>query len=61
MYILNIAKPMKKTTVKEFKNFILEVYDQRMGFSKGKSYYAMKHQKKNNQQFFATKLSEKNS
>ena len=52
---------MKKTTVKEFKNFILEVYDQRMEFSKGKSYYAMKHQKKNNQQFFATKLSEKNS
>ena len=52
---------MKKTTVKEFKNFILEVYDQRMGFSKGKRYYEMKHQKKNNQQFFATKLSEKNS
>ena len=34
MYIINVAKTIKKMPVKEFKDFIFERYDHRMGFAK---------------------------
>ena len=40
MYILNIAKTIKKITVKELKDFIFESYLQRMRFAKESSYYS---------------------
>ena len=46
MYILNIAKAIKKMTVKELKGFIFENYYLRLGFAKENSYYSMKRRKK---------------
>ena len=46
MYILNIAKAIKKMTVKELKGFIFENYHLRLGFDKENSYYSMKRRKK---------------
>ena len=34
MYILNIAKTIKKMTFKKFKDFVFENYDRIMGFAK---------------------------
>ena len=45
MYLLNITKAMKKMSINEIKGFILENYFKRIGFSKEKSYYSMKHLK----------------
>ena len=46
MHILNIARAIKKMTVKELKDFTFENYHQRMGFAKENSYYSMKHHRK---------------
>ena len=46
MYILNIAKAIKKMSVNEIKDFIFESYYKRIGFSMENSYYSMKHLKK---------------
>ena len=46
MYILNIARAIKKMSVKEIRDFIFENYDKRIGFVKGRIYYSMKHLKK---------------
>ena len=54
MYILNIAKAIKKITVKELKDFNFDRYHQQVGFPKENSYYSIKHQKKND--LFPTKL-----
>ena len=54
MYILNIAKVIKKMTVEELKEFIFENYHRRIGFAKENSYFSMKHQKKKDIKLFAT-------
>ena len=59
MHVLDIAKAIKKMTVRELKDLIFENYHQTMRFSKEDSYYSMKHQKKKDLQFFVTKLTEK--
>ena len=41
MYILNITNTMKQMTVNEIRDFILENYYKRIGFSKENSYYTM--------------------
>ena len=46
IYILNIAKAIKKTSINEIKDFIFENYYKRIGFSKESSYYSMKPLKK---------------
>ena len=46
MYILNIASTIKKMTINKLRDFIFERYYKRIGFSKEKSYYAMKNQEK---------------
>ena len=56
MYILNIAKAIKKITLKEF---LFENYHQRIGFAKGNSNYLTKHPKKKDLQLFTTKLTKK--
>ena len=56
MYIINIACAIKKMSVNEIRNFIFENYYRRSGFSKENSYYSMKHQKKKDIRWFATKL-----
>ena len=45
MYILNIARAIKKMSVNETRDFIFENYYKRIGFSNGNSYYSMKHLK----------------
>ena len=42
MYIISIAKALKKMTVKKLKTFIFENYHQRMEFAKENSYYSIK-------------------
>ena len=42
MYILNIAKAVKKMSINEIKVFIFENYYKRSGFSKESSYCSMK-------------------
>ena len=49
---------MKKLAIKWFKDFIFKNYYGRIGFSKGNSYYSMKHQKKKDLLFLAIKLME---
>ena len=39
MYILKIARAIKRMPVKEMRDFIFENYYKRIGFSKGNSYY----------------------
>ena len=46
MYTLNIARVIKKISVNEIRDFIIESYYKRTGFSKETSYYLMKHLKK---------------
>ena len=46
MYILNIARAIKKMSVNEIKYFFFKNYYKRIGFSKGNSYYSMKYLKK---------------
>ena len=43
MYILNIAKAIKKMSINEIKDFIFENVYKRIGFFKESSYYAMNH------------------
>ena len=56
MYILNIAKALKKRSVNEIKDFIFENYYKRIGFSKESSYYSMKRLKKKDLWLLANKL-----
>ena len=46
MYILNIAKAIKKISINEIKDFILESYYKRIAFSKENSYFSIKRFKK---------------
>ena len=46
MYILNIARAIKKMSITEIRDFVFENYYQRIGFSKENSYYSMKRLKK---------------
>ena len=46
MYILNIARAIKKIPVNEIKDFIFENCYKRIRFSKKSSYYSMKRLKK---------------
>ena len=46
MYILNIATAIKKMKIKDLKDFILENYYQRNGYTEESSYYSIKRQKK---------------
>ena len=41
MYILNIARAIKKMSTNEIKDFIFENYYKRIEFSKESSYYSM--------------------
>ena len=59
MYILNIASAVKKMSVSEIRDS--ENYYKRIGFSKENSYYSVRHQKKKDLLFFATKSTEKNT
>ena len=46
MYILNIAKAIKKISVNEIRDFIFENYYKRIVFSKENSSYSMEYLKK---------------
>ena len=46
MYILNIARAIKKMSLNEIREFIFENYYKQIGFSKENSYYSMRHLKK---------------
>ena len=46
MYTLHIASAIKKMSVIEIRDFILESHYNRIGFSKENSYYSMKCLKK---------------
>ena len=46
IYILNIARAIKKISGNEIRDFIFENYYKQIGFSKENSYYSMQHQKK---------------
>ena len=46
MYILNIGRAIKKTSVNKIRAFIFENCYKRIGFSKENSYYSMKCLKK---------------
>ena len=62
MYILNIARAIKKIHVNEIRDFILENYYKRIGFSKANSYYPIKLSKKKKKKdslLLANKLIEK--
>ena len=41
MYILNIARAIRKMLVNEISDFIFKNYYKRIGFSKENSYYSM--------------------
>ena len=45
MYILNIAKVIKKMSINKIRDFIFENYYKQIGFSKESSYYSMKRLK----------------
>ena len=59
MYILNIAKAIKKMSINEIKDFIFGNYYKRIAFSKESSYYSMKSLKKKDLLLLAKKLIEK--
>ena len=59
MYILNIARAIKKMPNNEIRDFIFENYYKRIGFSKENSYYSMKHLKKKDLLLLGSKLIEK--
>ena len=46
----------KNKTMKELKYFVFQNYYRQIGFTKENSYYPMKHQKKKDLRFLATKL-----
>ena len=46
MYILNIARAIKKMSINEIRDFSFENYYKRIGFSKENSYYSMERLKK---------------
>ena len=46
MYTLNIARAIKKMTVNKIRDFLFGTYYKRIGFSKEKSFYSLKHLKK---------------
>ena len=46
MYILNIVRAIKETSVNEIKNFVFENYYKRIGFSKENSCFSMRLLKK---------------
>ena len=46
MYTLNIARAIKKMTVNKIRDFIFGNYYERIGFSKEKGFYSLKHLKK---------------
>ena len=43
MSILIIARAMRKMSFNEIRDFIFENYYKRIGFTKERSYYSMKH------------------
>ena len=45
MYILNIARAIKKMSLNEIRDFIFENYYKRIGFSEENSYHLMKRLK----------------
>ena len=59
MYILNIARAIKKMSINEIRDFSFENYYKRIGFSKENSYYSMKRLKKKDLLLLANKLIEK--
>ena len=59
MYVLNISNTIKKMTVNEIRDFILENSYKRIGVSKENIYYPMKRLKRKDLLFLATKLTEK--
>ena len=60
MYILDIARAIKKMSVNEIKNFIFEAYLKQIGFSKENIHYSMKcFEKKQDLSLLANKLIEK--
>ena len=46
MHILNIARAIKKISVKKIKEFLSENYYKRIGFSNQNNCYSIKHLKK---------------
>ena len=56
MYIISIAKALKKMTVKKLKTFIFENYHERMEFAKENSYYSIKNQKERSTTTWKKKL-----
>ena len=58
MYNLNISRAIKKMTVNEIRDFILENYF-KSGYSKENSYYLMKHLVKKDLLLLANKFIEK--
>ena len=46
MYILNIARDVKKMSLNEIRDFIFENYYKQIGFSEENSYHLMKRLKK---------------
>ena len=46
MYVLNITSALKKMTVNELRDFVLENHYKRIGFSDENCYCSMKHQQK---------------
>ena len=59
MYILNIARAIKKVAVNELRHIIFENYCKRIGFVKERSYYSLKRFKRKDLLLLATKLIEK--
>ena len=60
MYILNIARAIKKMSLNEIRDFIFENYHKQIGFSKENSYHSMKRlEKKKDLLLLANKLIEK--
>ena len=55
MYIFNILSAIKK----KLEDFIFENYYKQTGFTKERSYYSMKHRKKNDLLLLTTKLIKK--
>ena len=61
MYILNIARAIKKMTVNKLIDFVFENYYKQIGFVKERSYYSMERLKRKILLLLATKLIEKNT
>ena len=59
MYILNIARALKKMYVNQIRYFIFENYYERIGFSKENSYNSIKGLEKKDLLLLANRLIEK--